>query len=286
MLPVSVGGIWEGLELTLFARRVENLGHRMCSAALRGFTYSLILWEEVAAKEEQRQAVARAWTRLKRESAQIVPIMHRSQQLSVDCVGYGEICFFASERPQPMHHHEFWQMVMQLPLTAQIVDLTDGAQTPYYPTTIGEEKPLGDGSLRVVLQKVKESSTGRLVQSRYVILEHQTSQKVVRRLHFKAWPDGGVISVQWLGILVDRLQKNAWVHCQAGMGRTGTLITAKIIKEQIAEGRIATQDELLQRLVEIILVLRQQRGRHIVYAKQQFRLLCQFGKEALRAAAE
>ena len=120
-----------------------------------------------------------------------------------------------------------------------------------------------------------------------VIDSTSSSTKTISRYSYCSWPDYGIISVEELQDLVGQVetltlnsQKPTWVHCKAGVGRTGTLITAAIIKQKIAAGEL-NKENLGASLVDIILHLRKQRGTGFVQSKNQFNLLYQYAESLI-----
>jgi protein tyrosine phosphatase len=65
-----------------------------------------------------------------------------------------------------------------------------------------------------------------------------------------------------------------WIHCFMGVGRTGTLITALILKEKRRE---LTQENLQETLVNIIISCRKERAAEFVQTPVQAELLYQYG---------
>lgn len=70
---------------------------------------------------------------------------------------------------------------------------------------------------------------------------------------------------------------NFWVHCRAGMGRTGTLIVAVILKEKIERGEI-TPANLRESLLKIVLGLRKHRGSAFVQRSTQLNALVEYAQ--------
>ncbi len=179
----------------------------------------------------------------------------------------------ASQYPYGNEH--FWKTVYDE--SAAIIDLTGprDRMAPYY--------PLEGESLVANSTKVHSISTQNSI-SIYQVQPHGLESKNISRLRFAAWPDHGVITVEELLSLVHQVELLApnplWVHCRAGVGRTGTLITALILKEQIQKGKI-TAGTLDKELVNLILRLRLERNTLFVQNQEQFRLLHAFALSLL-----
>ena len=65
-----------------------------------------------------------------------------------------------------------------------------------------------------------------------------------------------------------------------GRGRTGTLISALILKNLIGQGKI-TLENFDQKFIDLILKLRTERSKYFVHADTQFDLLFQYGQNLL-----
>lgn len=108
----------------------------------------------------------------------------------------------------------------------------------------------------------------------------------ITRITYSHWPDQKIISLDEFRDLLDALEdatKGAplWIHCTAGVGRTGTVITALILKEKIKNKEIC-QENWEEKLIDIILTLRQQRGPLFVQKQEQLELLCEYTKHLLQ----
>lgn len=184
--------------------------------------------------------------------------------------------FIASQAPVLEDLARFWKAVFESSQT--VVDLTNpkdqshGGVVPYYPQNIGER--IGFGLISIELTGIEGSLfTYRLIDT------SSGQEKQIQRLHFASWPDFGVVSLTDLKTLVntcERLRVGSdmplWVHCRAGVGRTGTLITAMILKEKIQKGEISLRN-LDESIISIVIKLRAQRGPCFVQQPQQLELV-------------
>ncbi len=178
--------------------------------------------------------------------------------------------FIASQSPLPKDYELFWNTIYNH--DCNIVDLTnahDRAQagvTDYCPTQINETKQYGNFSVKLTSIKTPYHI--------YSITDLRNGHfKETKPLHYMDWKDFGTISIPELAHLVNEVGSasangSTLVHCRAGIGRTGTLITACFLKEQINKGHI-TSHNLDSSLNNLIISLRYQRGPTFVQTQEQ-----------------
>ena len=204
------------------------------------------------------------------------------QYLHANNVGEGIITqrsFVASQAPLKDDYEPFWKVVFRdEPI---IIDLTtmkeqsSGEVTKYYPDELN--KTMENGFMMVTL--IKKSDYTYI----YQIKNNRTGvNKEITRFHYVDWGDFSAVPLLALRELVqevETLSSNSkdllWIHCRAGVGRTGTLITALVLKEKIGCGEII-KENLDDSLVDIIVNLRKQRGPAFVQKWEQLDLLRQY----------
>lgn len=193
--------------------------------------------------------------------------------------GIAQRMFVASQAPLLEDYETFWKAIFEV--GAIIVDLTtlkdqtDGDVTKYYPDELNKKMQCGSISVKLI-----EGSDDTYT---YQITSTETgSVKNVKRYHYADWKDFDAVSLSTLHTLVQKVETLSphikdlvWVHCRAGVGRTGTLITALILKEKIEGGEINTEN-LVTSLETIILELRKERGSAFIQQESQLNLLCQY----------
>lgn len=184
--------------------------------------------------------------------------------------------FVASQAPLEEDYELFWKAIFEgnhtiLDLTT-IKDQTDGGVTKYYPDQLNETMKYGSMSVKLI------GVSGRT--HTYQIENTETGVvKNIKRCHFTDWKDFGTVSLPVLHELVQEVETLSpnpkdllWIHCRAGVGRTGSLITALILKEKIERGEI-NKENLDGSLMDIIIELRKERGPYFVQQKDQLDLL-------------
>jgi protein tyrosine phosphatase len=192
--------------------------------------------------------------------------------------------FIASQAPVKEDLELFWKAVFEK--SSLIIDLTTLEDQKlgvikYYPDALNEIKQFR--SMQVKLIKINNNIFT------YEVVDKSTGQsKIINRLHHSTWKDFSAVTEDNLALLIEKVEKlpsnltdATWVHCRAGVGRTGTLITAMILKEKIKKGEV-TKDNLDTVLIDIIIDLRKQRGEHFVQQEVQLALLRQYANFLFR----
>lgn len=192
--------------------------------------------------------------------------------------------FIASQAPLVEDYERFWSAAFAH--SATIIDLTTkedetkGGVTKYYPDQLG--KTVKYGSMLVTLDKMKNNLFLYKVKDTRIGVTRD-----ILRYRYDSWMDFTAVNLPTLQQLVKKVKQLApkdnkivWLHCRAGIGRTGTLIAALILEEKIQSGEI-TKSNLEDQLVKLIVSLRKQRGPGFVQRKEQLDLLRQFAYSIL-----
>lgn len=189
-----------------------------------------------------------------------------------------------SQAPKQEHLEEFWKAVHHH--TRLIVDLTtEHDRVPeYYPQK--KNKALEFDKVTVTARGLVEDSLFKYS----VNWAHSDREDCVEvnRLHFSSWPDRGTISPKELSTLVNKVNELVkdqfvWIHCRAGVGRSGTLTVALALHEMHRQGRLVPT-ELTTQIDELILLGRSQRDFGFVQNKEQYQLLHEYAMSLISSS--
>jgi protein tyrosine phosphatase len=151
----------------------------------------------------------------------------------------------------------------------------------YFPTEPHPSLKIGDYT--ITLNETKQINNG-FVQYNYTI-QGANTKKSLTYYHYTNWIDQSDINVSELASILDTIGSSniddvLLTHCKMGLGRTGTIITAQVLKQRIEE-RMINKENLLDELDKIILYLRRQRGPGFVQKDNQYILLAEYGASLL-----
>ncbi|WKY04007.1 hypothetical protein Q1695_005187 [Nippostrongylus brasiliensis] len=179
----------------------------------------------------------------------------------------GRTRFIAAQAPLPTTLEEWWKMVDEqkvylIVMLCKLVEMNKVKCERYWPEEIGQNLLFGH-------YEISLDGVDTFVDDEYLLRRlRMTNQKsgesrVIHQLHYKEWPDHGCPSGE--SQLINMIEKMAelhgtsespvLVHCSAGVGRTGTIISVNYIREMIASGELETLD-----LFELVMTLRRQRA--------------------------
>lgn len=155
-----------------------------------------------------------------------------------------------------------------------IIDLTtpNDRIAPYYPVSASD--PFKAGNYVITLK----DENG--ITKKYKVFNLVTGvTKDVERVHINNWADYSDASLKTLHELVMKImatKKGAWLHCRAGVGRTGTAITAALLYEKMMQQKV-TKEDLFTIIPEIINKVRNERNPNCVQTFEQFKMLYNYG---------
>ncbi len=184
----------------------------------------------------------------------------------------------------------FWRMVLQekASLIVCVCKLKEGGRSKchqYWPDEHNYKDFAAFESLRVRTLEEKQLSDNLF--ERYFEVTEGEKRLVVKQLHYVGWPDHGVPSGKsiedfenLLGQFVDFTlnsgkDERAVVHCSAGIGRTGTIITLLHVVINICAQKNAGVEDPLISVFGTVRRLREQRM-NLVQMPEQYVFIYQF----------
>lgn len=227
----------------------------------------------------------------------------------------GRVLGIATQAPTANTLNEFWQMISEQKVQL-IVDLTsdkDRAEKgipDYRPTnntyqhpdvqlSVTSNEPLYDNLVTVEplyenihTEETSEGAaaiyeninTGPSINKEAYKLADVDGERPLIALHYKKWPDHGVISVKELHTLVQQINQRLdelghdcqpVIHCNAGVGRSGTILSALSLQKDFAEKKL-TESNCDDRVLQTIVEGKQARGGQFVQTAEQAKLVAEF----------
>lgn len=179
--------------------------------------------------------------------------------------------------PYPVKSAEFWQMILaQKP--SMIVKLASKEGGIYWPQNVDEVVEFPDAGCRVKCEKIEKS--GDFMVARTFKVMSKSSTFTIKQLDFVAWPDFDTPSKANFIALLSAVEKERgdssaplFVHCGAGIGRTGTFIAAHNAMLLLKSGSDVN-------FYNLIMEMRAQRARTMVETSSQYLYLSELFAEA------
>ncbi|GAB4236348.1 MAG: hypothetical protein Tsb0021_16060 [Chlamydiales bacterium] len=170
-------------------------------------------------------------------------------------------------RKEHVLYEEFFFWTMVINEKAPVIDLTQVSSAyeeipPYYPQVIGRSRTFKESDSSNYLTNLKEEKVEVKLtsveekgdQNKFYIYEYDLAYyskegekiktHIAKRLHFPHWIDGEIPNIDELEDLLiecanlDNNNALRIVHCKAGVGRTGTFITAAAITKLFNQDKI------------------------------------------------
>ena len=178
----------------------------------------------------------------------------------------------------------FWQLIKSQRIKKVVSLQTHGWYPSYLPEPVTEDavKKLTDGSVVKILEvtDLKKEFGGENVKSLNVEVTYPDNKKIVIDVEqVFNWKDGGVLPIEQIKKIVDMLpDNNCQVHCEGGLGRTGTLIVIK----QLSHDKQITEENMLEKIAEVIARCRIQRDNEkFVQTDSQLQLVVDYVRKEL-----
>lgn len=226
-------------------------------------------------------------TRCPDKTQLIDPKTQKPFQVHANRVELEGIQMICSQAPTEESEVEFWRAALNN--TGRILDLTNktdreekGVQR-YFPHEVGDK--FQKQNITVACKDEQKGVAGekKLKLHTYDVEEKEGSKKIITRLHYRGWPDYGAVAVKDLATIVKEIRKEPgplWIHCRAGVGRTGTVAVALALAKMKAEGRLNEQNYAGE-IDNLIMKGRSQRDIAFVQSEEQYLLLHEFARGLL-----
>ncbi|XP_025765352.1 receptor-type tyrosine-protein phosphatase H isoform X2 [Oreochromis niloticus] len=152
--------------------------------------------------------------------------------------------YIATQGPLPSTVNDFWRMIWEqrVKRIIMVTNCIEGGRTKceqYWPA---DSKPCLYGELLVTMRSEQQETNWTLRE--FNLKDRKTSEeRTVKHFHFTAWPDHGVpecteVLIQFRGLVRQHIEREGGkaptvVHCSAGVGRTGTIISLDVLLQQL-----------------------------------------------------
>jgi protein tyrosine phosphatase len=192
----------------------------------------------------------------------------------------------------------FWQTCFEKKGT--IIDLTTLKDhiAPYGPTEAHTKKPRSFGAklksnprsntlIHLILNKEEKPFEGLLKQTITMTRDVSGESLSIPRYHYTKWLDKDSVNPLELLKLIETLdeeikESTPIVHCRAGVGRTGTLITAWTFKHMFDKGEeVVNENNYLEVIDSIILKGREDRDSVFVQTPGQYAAIIKLAEHLL-----
>lgn len=192
--------------------------------------------------------------------------------------------FIIAQMPTPSQRDRFLKVIFQQEIPF-VIDLTEPGKEKfienqkYYSTQTGR---MPSDPIQVKKLTEPKEKNGLIIE-KYSVVDKQTGQsKEFTRVNYPRWKDHGALKtpadLNQLVTAIDEyvqqaraMGKTPMIHCNAGIGRSGTIATALTLYHLSKERTVNLED-----LVKIVVSGRSQRGPYFVQTPDQLRLLVRY----------
>lgn len=209
-----------------------------------------------------------------------------SQYINANCMTIGQGMVIATQAPLPKTFVHFWSMLWyyRTDLIIMLTKLIEGKKIKahaYYPTKLNEIARFNNMTVKLISidHSPQQSSITREFE---VFNTDENDGYVVTHIQYTEWPDFGApadTEHDVIKTIVDTTLTNIIggsipiVHCSAGVGRTGVLLT--IINYIMENGKYFNRNTMSTNVDTTIANLRKQRNR-MVQSTDQYNYILNF----------
>jgi len=201
--------------------------------------------------------------------------------------------FIAAQAPHTDFARELY-LKTALEHASVIVDLTNETDNKvgeppvdgHYPKEVGEQQTFSSVTITLKDKKIDNESNINIL--RYHLFDAATGkEREITRINYQNWKDFHGSELRDLSTLISTVTQHAndsgyshlspMVNCRAGVGRTGTFITATTMHNLASQGKLG--DDRIGILSSTILDARNQRGPLFVQTDAQLAILIEFSSQ-------
>ncbi|KAM7370884.1 hypothetical protein PAMP_010394 [Pampus punctatissimus] len=167
--------------------------------------------------------------------------------------------YIATQGPLPATVNDFWRMIWEQRVKSivMVTNCTEGGRIKceqYWPT---DSHTCLYGELKVTISSEQQDANWTLREFR---MKHRNTSEeyTVKHFHFTAWPDHGVpectkVLIQFRELIRQHIMREGTreptvVHCSAGVGRTGTIISLDVLLQQLEQERAVDINAFVHKL--------------------------------------
>lgn len=210
---------------------------------------------------------------------------------SVNLKGFS---FISTQYPLIFPHEDihlgeaFWNMSLNSCLIVDLTNKGDHLKSWLVRYSPNLEETLTFNNVGIKCVKKDDINSLSATFYTYEVEDASKKQNIAQRLHFEGWSDTCGINIRVLDQLVSEVNKAQQdpsipvvIHCRAGVGRTGTLTIACVLKRMIETG-VVTAENLEEHMTLLILDGRRQRGPMFVQTPPQLETLWNYAHFLLK----